>query len=776
MNVSLIGRQLRREIEQGEEARRRLESQTRKAHERAYGSSTVYGQKLLKTKLGLVAEHLSKRLKSLGRGKGAVDGASVYRHLKAADPEILAVLTMKVVLDVLGQEKTPSATQLTTAIGAAVECELRLSWYKSQDKDLYRKVEQGFHGSTGTQQKQTVFRLRFNQAGLEWNTWGSAVQHKVGAWCLDGLISATGWIEKELVQKSTRKRATVMRYSREFLGLRDAIMQQSMRLAYCMWPMLCPPNDWSNDESGGYLTEDIRQMGPLVRKAGFGGLSKQGDIPLSFLNTLQRVSYRLHPGVLSVANTLFDSFTSVGKMIRMERLDPPPAIPEDADEFTVKEYKLKRRRIEDHNAQIEQKNWRTTETLFVANMYADEEFWLPWSFDYRGRIYSQVTSLNPQGTDFDKALIYFSNEGPADEGWLAWHVATTAGHDKLSHEDRKAWTRDNLSLITAIAHDPIGNIAQWENAGEPWCFLAACLDYVACFVDCTKQTSGLPIGIDATCSGLQHLASMTLDRTAAAQVNVVRGDEDRPADGYRTVAAAACKYIKDPEVHDYIDRKTTKRTVMTVPYGVSRNSARDYIRSALIEKGFDMSIKGRLPEIVTAIYEKAVPEVFEGPVKVMQWLQQTARDLLETREAITWTTPSGFVVTQDLRKSKSSIIKTKLMGQVMKVAVGDGWGDPDVKHHVGAIAPNLVHSLDASLIHLTFVHWDQPFTVIHDCVLGRSCDMDQMSHEIRHHHAEMYKALPLADWANQVGAVIPDGMIIGDLDMDEVLESPYFFC
>ena len=27
-------------------------------------------------------------------------------------------------------------------------------------------------------------------------------------------------------------------------------------------------------------------------------------------------------------------------MIRMERLDPPPAIPEDADEYTVKEYKL----------------------------------------------------------------------------------------------------------------------------------------------------------------------------------------------------------------------------------------------------------------------------------------------------------------------------------------------------------------------------------------------------------------------------------------------------
>ena len=63
---------------------------------------------------------------------------------------------------------------------------------------------------------------------------------------------------------------------------------------------------------------------------GFWWGPKQGDIPLAFLNNLQRVSYRLNPGVLAVANTLFDSFTSVGKMIRMERLDPPPAIPEDA--------------------------------------------------------------------------------------------------------------------------------------------------------------------------------------------------------------------------------------------------------------------------------------------------------------------------------------------------------------------------------------------------------------------------------------------------------------
>ena len=75
-----------------------------------------------------------------------------------------------------------------------------------------------------------------------------------------------------------------------------------------------------------------------------------------------------------------------------------------------------------------------------------------------------------------------------------------------------------------------------------------------------------------------------------------------------------------------------------------------------------------------------------------------------------------------------------------------------------------------------FAYWDKPFTVIHDCVLGRSCDMDQMMSDIRMHHAEMYKGKPLEDWAEQLGLEIPDGLIVDDLDIDLVLDSPYFFC
>ena len=65
--------------------------------------------------------------------------------------------------------------------------------------------------------------------------------------------------------------------------------------------------------------------------------------------------------------------------------------------------------------------------MWPASTPTRNQFWMPASFDYRGRVYFQNTALNPQGTDFDKALLYFAEEGPVNEYWLAFHVATTYG-------------------------------------------------------------------------------------------------------------------------------------------------------------------------------------------------------------------------------------------------------------------------------------------------------------------------------------------------------------
>ena len=773
-DLSLISRQLQRETQAHEEARHRLQKQTREATDKSYASSTVYGRKAIKALLEPVAARSTERLFTLRRGTGAVDAVEVYKHLQDADANSMALITMKTVLDVLGKKPEPGLQDLTTQVGKNVQLELRMTYYAMQEPELYKKTEFFFHKATGTQQKATVFRRAFNKQQIEWDRWSNATNHKVGAWLITCLIEVTGWLEERMVRRG-RKTFKVMGYTREFLQQRDTILAAAESLAFCQWPMLCPPVDWTNDSSGGYLTESVRQANPLIRKAGSLGPLKQGDIPLAMLNNLQHQAYKVNPLVFAVADHFYEHSISVGKF----KCDAPLPVPEnvlavDAPEEEVKAYKRARVEVENSNAQLAQKNWRTTEVMYVTRKYATEErFWMPASFDYRGRVYFQNTALNPQGTDFDKSLLYFADEGPVDEYWLAFHVATTYGHDKETMATRVQWARENVSLINRVASDPIHN-HEWRDVSEPWCFLAACLEYKACVIDATKHTSGLPIGIDATCSGLQHLSAMTRCGKTAALVNV--SPTDKPADAYKTVAEAAKAHMPE-QFHEWMNRKVTKRSVMTTPYGVTQDSARNYIRMALREQKREFD-SPQLTQITNAIFRKAIPEVLPGPINVMSWLKRSALEILDSgREEIKWTTPSGFVVSQDLRVSNTVEVKTRLMGGTrIKCKIGDGYLGPDRSHHRSALAPNVVHSNDAALLHLTFAFFEQPFTVIHDCVLGRSCDMRQMGQDIRLHFAEMYKAPVLEDWAAEVGVTVPEGLIENTLDIDSVNQSDYFFC
>jgi DNA-directed RNA polymerase len=281
-------------------------------------------------------------------------------------------------------------------------------------------------------------------------------------------------------------------------------------------------------------------------------------------------------------------------------------------------------------------------------------------------------------------------------------------------------------------------------------------------------------GIDATASGLQHLAALTLCGDTSEEVNVT--PTEKPGDIYRTVAEASKKYMPE-KFHPWMDRKKTKRSVMCCPYGVTQSSSRNYIRLALKEAGHEFTSQD-LTVITNAIFKKAIPEVLPGPIAVMKWLKQSAIDILDSgKESIQWTTPSGFVVNQDLRISNTIEVQTRLMGGArIKSTIADGFLGPDRSHHRSALAPNAVHSMDSALLHLTFAFWDKPFSVIHDCVMGRSCDMDAMAAEIRLHFAEMYKAPVLQQWADQVGVQLDPDLIKSTLDLEQVNQSTYFFC
>jgi DNA-directed RNA polymerase len=773
-----LDRQFHREIEARQEAVNRLRERTRTAEDRCYASSTVYGSSFLNSGLEAITKEIATKLSHITRG-WASDKAAAVMAIKDCDPTVLALITAKGILDVLGQRKLekPTYAAVTYHIGNLVFDQILLDQFCAKHKDLFESAHSTIHAHKGYSYRVQRYRAAMRKHGIQAARWPTSVKVLVGGWLMDRLAAATGWITTRVVRSSAHKSQTLVVYQPEFLRMKEALMERAEAFAACLWPMLCEPNDWTQDSSGGYLTNELRRLTSLVRSSipKKRCLLLRGSRALAMLNRLQRVPYRINSRVLEIANFCMERRISVGKF-RAEEPTPPPPKPEPWETAPDEEklaYRRARTQIEDKNSALAQKNYRTAEAVFVANKYKQEVFWIPWSFDFRGRCYPIPTSLSPQGTDFDKSLIYFQEEGPVNEWWLAFQVATTYGLDKATMQDRIDWTRNNHDLIDLIASDPEGTVEEWSQAEEPWCFLAAALEYSQCVIHKTKRTSGLPVSVDATCSGLQHLSALALDRTAAEMVNVV--PTDKPSDGYAIVAEKA-KEILPQHLHHLMNRKLTKRTVMTTPYGVTENSARDYIRQEL--KGVELE-RGELQAIVKAVYRFAVREVFAGPCASMTFIQKTAgTKIKEGSSTLEWFTPSGFHVIQEYRKNESQPVSTRLLGQRIQTWLNKEWEERqiDLNKAKTAASPNLIHSLDASLLHLVFADCEYPFTVIHDCVLGRSCDMDQMGKQIRDKFVEIYSQPVLQQWAESLGVEFDETVMQNTLNINDVQESSYFFC
>jgi len=467
----------------------------------------------------------------------------------------------------------------------------------------------------------------------------------------------------------------------------------------------------------------------------------------------------------------------VGKFVPIIELPLPPKPVDIAEnKESRKDYRRRAAEVMNINAQAFQRSCRTRMTMNAVKVFKDRDrFYIPWSFDYRGRAYPIPAFLTPQDTDFGKSLLKFHDEAYVDEyacDWLAFQVATTYGLDKAPMAERLAWTLENHQLITIIATDPLGNLHEWEGVDEPWQFLAACEEYYHCVIACDRSHTSLMVATDATCSGLQILAGLARDASTARLVNVLPAD--KPQDAYKVVAETATPNCP-ASIRSYLDRKVVKRVVMTVPYNAKPYSNRGYIRDALKEKGVEIE-KDDLTATVKAVRD-AMNVVVPGPMSVMTWIESEVAEAIKGGATeLTWTTPSGFVVTQRLMKPEIQRIELQLLGTCnLRVAVGES-DKVDLLHHKNATAPNLIHSLDASLLHLSALRFDAPIALIHDSVLCRATDMSTLSTLVRETYMHLFAEHDyLNDFASQIGAETAPP-IVGDLEPESVIESTYFFC
>jgi DNA-directed RNA polymerase len=775
-----IDEQIRLEREQIRQGLKLLHNNTKKLEDKSYASASVYGVVSIEQLIPLVVERIkttNNYIKERHTGRAFKE---IHHFLADLEPEAAACIALKVLFDcVFSTRGLATITNTVGAIGQAVENECMMRHYENKVPGLVKVLRDNyFHRSIGTHQKVKVITTLMNRYDVDhWKPWGQINRVKLGGWLADCICEVSGYFMKHSYYKGKRQQVVEIVPTPAFLERKDEIMAQAELFSPLAWPMLIEPNDWTTDgKHGGYLLNEVMRGYDMVRRGKPTVI--QGENPVAFLNRIQKVAYTLNPFIVNVAETLMEKQIQVGKFIPIIEVPLPPKPPDIAENAVSRQdYRRRAAEVCNQNAQAFKKSCRTRMTMNAVERFKDvDKFFIPWSFDYRGRAYPIPAFLTPQDTDFGKSLLKFYEHsfvvGEETEEWLAFQVATTYGLDKASMQERQQWVESNKDLIKRIAKDPIANRPEWETADEPWSFLAACDEYYHCVIECDRHHTSLPVAVDATCSGLQILAGLARDASTAKLVNVL--PSDKPQDAYKVIAEQAKPHVP-VHLQQHMDRKTTKRTVMTVPYNAKPFSNRGYIRDALKEKGVEVE-KEDLTAVVKAV-RGAMDVIVPGPMRVMKWIEQEVSNAIDRGlNQLTWVTPSGFVVTQKLMKKDTKRIELQLLGSC-RVTVSEGdTKEVDKNHHKNATAPNLIHSLDASLLHLSTIRFDAPISLIHDSVLCRASDMSVLSTIVRETYMHLFAEHDyLTDWAQQIGAE-SEPPIIDTLQPESVIDSIYFFC
>lgn len=427
----------------------------------------------------------------------------------------------------------------------------------------------------------------------------------------------------------------------------------------------------------------------------------------------------------------------------------------------------------------------------AQELRAYPSLWFTYFADSRGRKYARAGGVSPQGNDFEKGILRFAKGKPlgTEEAatWFLINGANKYGVDKVSLVDRQAWVAEHHDAIMAAANEPLDS-PFWRQADNPVQFLAWAFEYRDWRAGGSSLAfvSHLALGQDGTCNGLQNYGALLADDVGGHAVNLV--PTEAPRDIYADVAARTTQLlegmaespIRDAWLRHGINRKITKRTTMTLPYGCTRFACSQFIVEDYLEKVAPPEIPkaeygeaaNYLSHVVWAAIGDTVVKAREG----MDWLKGWAKDAIAKGQRVAWVAPNGLRVVSEYKRVKVREIESVAFKNRMRMY--ESTDKIDVVKTTNAIAPNFIHSLDAAHLDMVLAAAELEgiqVAAIHDDFGTHAADTARLHQIIREQFVVLYKDNTiLKDLAASTGYDVPPPTP-GLLNVDDILKSPYFF-
>lgn len=533
-----------------------------------------------------------------------------------------------------------------------------------------------------------------------------------------------GLDEEDLIETSSEK---IIKISPEYINM----IKEELIVHPTSLPMICEPVDWNDDTYGGFIDNKYSQN-PINTGSSYHG---------------HRIIYKeqLYKAVNSINKTKFNINNELLNYI-----------------LNGGEYLLEGE--DNEKSQLQNKI-----TLKVAKVYAKYDFYLNVNSDWRSRLYTNSFFLTYQGGDLSRSLIEFSKGEKLTEDGLKYLYIFGANCysnilSKKSFNQRVSWIKNNLSKIIELDKDFI------NKANKKIQFASFCIA-IKNYESDKNFLVKLPVFLDATCSGIQHLAAMLQDIDLGKQVNLLaKNDNDEVDDLYQSVVGPINneinKFGKENVSHTLLskvklNRQIIKPSVMTNVYsvtvdGIYRQLTSKFKKEKVIHPT-DKTAKGNVKYNTfyyvpnnkggetlvgyTDVYKmaeiiKKIPfSVYPSLNHIYNYFIQSAKLMVKLNMPIVWFTPSGLEICQFYYVSKIEKVKLTYFGKTRTSVIREWKGIVDKNKQNQSIVPNIIHSLDAShlinVINSGYSKNIEPIISIHDCFGTHPNKMDNLAKLVR---------------------------------------------
>ena len=756
---------------------------------------------VLRDRLIEIGEHIKEDCKKGSRGLNAAYNKLV-RQLAGEEEDYTKVgyICLQYLLIYLARSTKVKVTKFVSVIGTKMEAEMKCAMFEAEYPAYFHTVMRSMkeQGVSSAVHKQKTMMKKFNDFDLDWTPWTTQMKVHVGTRVFRNVLKVMDdvvFLQKKFYSGKTDffidTTDNFDKWVNEFESARGIMHPQFL-------PLKIPPVPWENQNSGAYYSPALRL--PFIKtrnKRGRDFIKKHPPLQhYRAVNKMQRTEWKINEKVLDVQAQIFQQNLSIGmpssQPVEMSKfpyhleLVDKPDLTDDQKEEIAHWKQLRKRQYDDERKRKGRVISFRQSHLLAQEIRTWDKLYFAYNCDFRGRVYCATTGLSPQGADDAKGLLKFAKGvklGKDGIKWLAVQGANTFGADKLSYADRVKWVEEREDMIRGIVEHPLDN-REWGEADKPYQFLAFCFEWAEADYGRNPEAVGhIAVGLDGSCNGLQHFSAMLRDEVGAKATNLLNCD--KPEDIYGEVALVTTKKLQELAdggcglaqvwLQVGVTRKCAKRPVMTLPYGATMQSARDYVFEYVLENwtSFNLPEKEQweMTKYLTPILWESIGEVVIAARAAMAWLQKNVGT-----EFCQWTTILGFPVHQHYLIENIVEVCTFLEGNVKLYTPDMNKGIAYKAGHRNGIAPNFVHSVDSSHMILSINAVDlHSYAMIHDDFGTHAGNTERLFKTIRRTFKYMYsKTDPIRHWAKQMG-VSTAGLPRGNYDIEEITKANYFF-